>query len=176
MFLLFALWLVASMIGLILFTLTVVALLLWLNLRRHETGLTKAKIIYTDDDDETLVSHRHRLVGRPDYVARMPQGLVPVEVKSRSCGKGPYAGEKAQLFAYCVLVEETMGEPVRSGILKYADRELMVSFGEREHVWVFGLLEEMQQSRKSPEVARSHSQVGRCLRCGLRASCGQALG
>jgi CRISPR/Cas system-associated exonuclease Cas4 (RecB family) len=105
----------------------------------------------------------------------MPQGLVPIEVKSRSCSKGPYDGEKAQLFAYCLLVEETMGAPVRSGILRYADRELTVSFGERERAWVLGLLEEMQQSRNSREVARSHSHVRRCQRCGVRANCGQAL-
>jgi hypothetical protein len=32
-------------------SLAVVALLLWLNLRRHETGLTEGEIIYSDVDD-----------------------------------------------------------------------------------------------------------------------------
>jgi CRISPR/Cas system-associated exonuclease Cas4 (RecB family) len=166
------------MIGLILFVLAVVALLLWLNLRRHQTALTEGEIVYeaagTTRIDEALVSPRYKLVGRPDYVVRMPQGLVPVEVKSRSCCKGPHDSE-SQLFAYCLLVEEKMGAPVRSGILRYADRDLTVSFGERERAWVLGLLEQMQQSRNFRDVARSHSHERRCQRCGVRANCGQAL-
>jgi CRISPR-associated exonuclease Cas4 len=169
----------ASMIGLILLVLAVAALLLWFNLRRRETGLIEGEIVYeaagTTPIDNALVSPRYKLVGRPDYVVRMPQGLVPVELKSRPCRKGPYDGERAQLFAYCLLVEETMSAPVRSGILRYADRELTIPFGERERAWVLNLLAQMQQSRNSPEVARSHSHASRCQRCGVRASCGQAL-
>jgi CRISPR/Cas system-associated exonuclease Cas4 (RecB family) len=169
----------ASVIGLILLILAVVALLLWLNLRRRETGLTEGEIVYeaagTTRIDDALVSPRYKLVGRPDYVVRMSRGLLPVEVKSRPCRRGPYDGEKAQLFAYCLLVEETMGAPVRSGVLRYADRELVISFGERERAWVLGLLAQMQQSRHLSEVARSHSHVSRCQRCGVRARCGQAL-
>lgn len=168
------------MIGIILFVLAVVVLLLWINLRRHQIGLTEGEIVYeaagTTRIDDALVSRRYKLVGKPDYVARTPQGLVPVELKSRLCGKGgPRDGEKAQLFAYCLLVEETMAAPVRSGILRYADCELTVTFGERERAWVLELLGQMQQIRNSSEVARSHSHALRCQKCGVRASCGQAL-
>jgi hypothetical protein len=56
------------------------------------------------------ISHQHRLAGRPDYLTREAGGLVPVEVKSRSCGKsGPYRGERAQLLAYCLLAEQDLG-------------------------------------------------------------------
>jgi CRISPR-associated protein Cas4 len=167
------------MIGVILLVLAVVALLLWINLRRHQIGLTEGEIVYeaagTTRIDDALVSRNYKLVGKPDYVGRMQQGLVPIEVKSRLCGKGPRDSERAQLFAYCLLVEETMGAPVRSGILRYADRELTVSFGERERAWVLELLGQMQQTRNSSEVARSHSHARKCQRCGVRASCGQAL-
>lgn len=33
-------------------------------------------------------SSRYKLVGRPGYVARTPQGLMPIEVKSRGRAKG----------------------------------------------------------------------------------------
>ena len=167
------------MIGLVLLGVAVGALLLWLNLHRRETGLAGREIVYEAAGrmriDKTLVSRRYQLVGRPDYVVRMPEGLVPVEVKSRSYGKGPYDGEKAQLFAYCLLVEDQMGEPVRSGVLQYADHDITVPFGDRERAHVISLLAEMRSCRNSREVTRSHSHARRCQRCGVRASCGQAL-
>jgi CRISPR-associated exonuclease Cas4 len=167
------------MIGLILFILVVVAVLVWLNLRSREAGLTKGEIVYEAAGnlrfDKPLVSRRYKLAGRPDYVVQMARSLVPVEVKSRSCERGPYDGEKAQLFAYCLLVEELMGKPVQSGILQYADRKVTVSFGTSERAWVLGLLEEMRNCRNSRDVARSHSHMNRCRGCGVRASCDQAL-
>jgi CRISPR-associated exonuclease Cas4 len=171
--------LVAPMIGPMLLLLALIALLVWLNLRRREAGLTEGEIVYeaagNKRTDEPLVSRRYKLVGQPDYVVRMPQGLVPIELKSRSCGRGPYDGEKAQLFAYCLLVEETLGKPVSSGILKHADRDLTVPFGERERAWVSSLLEEMRSCQNSRDVPRSHSHAGKCRGCGVRASCDQAL-
>jgi CRISPR-associated exonuclease Cas4 len=67
---------------------------------------------------EPLVSHSLRLTGKPDYLNQTTAGLVPVEVKSRACGdRGPYEGEVAQLVAYCLLVEDVLGEPVPYGVL-----------------------------------------------------------
>lgn len=37
---------------------------------------------------------------------------MPIEVKSRPSGKGPYDRARAQLFAYCVPVEGIKGVPV----------------------------------------------------------------
>lgn len=90
---------------------------------------------------ETLVSNRHRLVGRPDYITRGKHGLVPVEVRSRACGaRGPYPGERAQLLAYCLLAEEALGERVAAGELRYRNRVVAVLFDDRErlespHCW-----------------------------------------
>jgi CRISPR/Cas system-associated exonuclease Cas4 (RecB family) len=99
---------------------------------------------------------------------------VPVEVKSRSFGRGPHDGEKAQLFACCLLVEE-WGQPVRERILQYADREMRMPFGDNERAWLLGLIAEMQRYESAADVARSLSQARKCQRCGVRANCGQAL-
>jgi CRISPR-associated exonuclease Cas4 len=142
----------------------------------------RGSVVYTDTDarqpGETLVSHRYGLIGRPDYVLRTKDGLVPVEVKSRSSGgRGPYPGETAQLFAYCLLVEEVTGEPVRSGVIAFADRRWPVAFGKRERRDILSILADMRDMQGRAAVSRDHAQAGKCRGCGFRAAdvCGQAL-
>ncbi|HTT16730.1 MAG TPA: PD-(D/E)XK nuclease family protein [Thermoplasmata archaeon] len=76
----------------------------------------------------TLRSDRYRLVGRPDLLREAPDGrLVPVELKHRKMPDGgPYPSHRTQLAAYCLLVEETTGRPPPFGVLRYADREVVL--------------------------------------------------
>jgi CRISPR/Cas system-associated exonuclease Cas4 (RecB family) len=105
-------------------------------------------------------------------------GSFPVEVKSRSCGKsGPYDGEKAQLCAYCLLVEELTGTTVRFGVIQYVDRECRVPFGNRERSYIADLLARIRQAKSLVQIGRSHTHARRCQTCGFRSAdvCGQAL-
>jgi hypothetical protein len=59
-------------------------------LRRHAVKRSTAlglagEVIYSDNDavDEGLVSHRYGLTGKPDYISREGEELIPVERKSR---------------------------------------------------------------------------------------------
>ena len=61
-----------------------------------------------------VVSDAHALVGRPDYIQRMGDQLIPVERNSRQLGSGAYEGELLQLAVYCLLVEERFGKPGNS--------------------------------------------------------------
>jgi CRISPR-associated exonuclease Cas4 len=161
-----------------------VALLAWLYFRSREKAgaLPQGTLAYSDTDGqrlhETLVSHRYGLAGRPDYVIRTTDGAIPVEVKSRSCGpRGPYAGEKAQLYAYCLLIEDVMGAPVRAGVIQFADRKWPVIFGDEQRQDILGILAEMRQLQGAADVRRSHANAGKCRGCGYRPVdiCGQAL-
>ena len=95
----------------------VLAFLVWTtaNHRISDIGLPEGRVVYQDVERRrtlarSLVSLRHGLTGKPDYLVETDDGLVPVEVKSRECPRsGPYAGDAAQLTAYCVLVEDTTG-------------------------------------------------------------------
>lgn len=156
----------------------------WAYFRGKEKAgtLPQGTIAYNDTDgqrlNETLVSHRYRMAGRPDYVIRTPEGAIPVEVKSRACGaQGPYPGERAQLFAYCLLVEEVIGEKVRSGEIQFADRKWSVTWGVEQRRTILGILDEMRAMQGAADVKRSHTQAGKCRGCGFRAPsvCGQAL-
>jgi CRISPR-associated exonuclease Cas4 len=164
--------------------LAVVALIAWASLRRLEKAgaLPPGSVTYADTDQrrpgETLVSHRYALAGRPDYVAQTSEGAIPVEVKSRSCGgKGPYPSETAQLFAYCLLVEDVMGEPVREGRLQFPDQTWAVAFGADQRRMILAVLDEMRHAQGAPNVQRNHTHAGKCRGCGFRAPnvCGQAL-
>lgn len=157
----------------LLFTLAALALLLWWFLRRRAAVLP-GEVVWRDTPEaRTLVSRRYELAGRPDYVVREASGLVPVEVKSRACGpRGPYASERAQLLAYCLLTEEALGGNVISGVLEYRDRRIVVPFGATERQEITALLTRMEAER---DAHRSHDQAGRCRGCGFRTQCDEAL-
>jgi CRISPR-associated exonuclease Cas4 len=156
----------------------------WLFFRRGSGfGPTTFGTVVYDDAGRTrpekvLVSDRHGLRGKPDYIARGPDGHFPVEVKSRSCGRsGPHDGEKAQLFAYCLLLEDATGGAVRSGVIEYGNCHHRVPFGDTERNWILGILAEMRAAGCARDVARNHRHARRCAACGFRngGTCGQAL-
>lgn len=157
----------------LLFALAALALLLWWFLRRRAAVLP-GEVVWRDTPEaRTLVSRRYELAGRPDYVVREARGLVPVEVKSRACGpRGPYASERAQLLAYCLLTEDALGASVTSGVLEYRDRRISVPFGQRERQEITTLLAQMDAES---DAHRSHDQAARCRGCGFRTQCSEAL-
>jgi CRISPR/Cas system-associated exonuclease Cas4 (RecB family) len=175
----------AQMMGAILLALTLVAVAVWLYLRkRSQVGPPSLGAVVYDDagrtrPEEALVSHKYGLVGKPDYIVQGTTEIFPVEVKSRSCGPaGPYDSEKAQLSAYCLLVEEMTGRTVRFGVIEFCNRQVRIPFGDRERAEIQEVLDEIRRARGVAEVARSHNHAQRCKRCGFRAAniCGQALG
>src|ERR1700686_2397615 len=93
------------------------------------TGLPTREILYADvgatfPQPTPLISKRYRLSGRPDYLVRVKDGIVPVELKSRpapSSGR-PYDGHLFQLAAYCLLVEDVCRVSVPYGVVKYEER------------------------------------------------------
>jgi CRISPR-associated exonuclease Cas4 len=81
----------------------VLAFLLRLHAQRRLAALDLAgEVVYWDDGAaaEVLVSHQHGLTGKPDYIRRECEELIPVERKSRSVSAtGAYDGELLQLAA-----------------------------------------------------------------------------
>lgn len=153
-----------------------------LRMKAKAGALPEGVLVYRDTDRhhvaQALVSHSYQLIGKPDYVVETQDGPVPVEVKSRACGdSGPFPGEKAQLYAYCLLVEDETGEPVQSGVIEYANRKWAVPFGRQERAEIIGILAVMRALQRASGVERSHTSAGKCRNCGFNAPdvCGQAL-
>lgn len=155
---------------------------LWVRARavRQETGLPAGRVTYVDTGawnrcERPLFSRRHRLTGRPDYLVRHRQGVIPVEVKSGAAPQHPYAAHILQLAAYCLLVEEQEGRSPPFGILKYSDRAFEIDYTSALRAELLHTLEAIRQDLRAREVDRSHEEPGRCWGCGYRDRCEQRL-
>jgi CRISPR-associated exonuclease Cas4 len=127
--------------------------------------------------ERPLVSEALELVGRPDYLIEADDGIVPVEVKSAACPPGgrPRDSHVAQLAAYCLLVEDVLGEHVPFGVIKYRDRDVQVEYTDELKEWALALIEEMREASDAEEVHRSHDDPRRCASCSLRDICTESL-
>jgi CRISPR-associated exonuclease Cas4 len=172
-----------------LFALGLLFLLLgWLIWRRSgtlraKTGLPAGRIVYADVPQtdwhapaQPLFSTTQNLVGKPDYLVRTRQGLIPVEVKSTTAPPVPYLGHVLQLAAYCLLVEETNGQTPPHGLLKYADALYEIDFTYELRQELLETMAQMRQARLAANVNRSHDQPQKCAHCGFRRVCEEAIG
>lgn len=146
--------------------------------RQQAAGLPAGQVIAADTSgwrraEQPLISHRHRLTGRPDYLVDAHEGLIPVEVKStRLRGDDPYDSHKLQLAAYCLLVEDTEGRRPPYGILHYANTTIRIPFDDALRGRLLDILAQMRRAQTGAELARSHDDPLRCSHCGYRHACG----
>lgn len=121
----------------------------------------------------TLRSYRYRLVGRPDALRRRDDGsLVPVELKHRAApARGPFASHLVQLGAYCLLVEDTTGQPPPFGVLRYTDREVHVRWDEEQRRRVLAIL----GRATAPYEGRADPSPEKCRRCVWSPRCDASL-
>jgi CRISPR-associated exonuclease Cas4 len=126
---------------------------------------------------QNLYSARYGLSGRPDRIMRTPRGIVPVELKSSAAPRtGPHEAQLAQLFAYCLLLEEHYQSTVREGIIEYSDRAFTIPFDDQGRKWILALIAEVREAKRlQAEPGRSHRHAGRCRACGFRDGCSEAL-
>lgn len=177
--------------------LLLVAFVAWLAARggARRADLPEGRIIYSDTgspvgriapvsmnergerQEKPLLSYRHGLVGRPDYLVQTDEGVVPVEAKSTTCPASgvPYESHLMQLACYCLLVEEATGESVPFGVIRYRDRQLRVDYTEELRESLLELLAEMREARQAEDVHRSHEEAARCAACSYREICVESL-
>lgn len=162
------------LIGLLL--LAMGAFLLWVSSRRKEKlGLPGGKLITADTEqwrrcEREFFSHRHRLVGRPDFVFREHGRLIPVEVKSSQAPERPYRSHILQLAAYCLLIEEAEGAPPPYGVIAYRGGHFRVEYSPALKRELLQVMEEMRETARSgapPEGVFDQ----RCARCGYNKLC-----
>lgn len=154
---------------------------LWLaNRRQVAAGLPSGRVVFMDTErirrlEAPLFDPALNLTGRPDYVVRRSEGLIPIEVKSRRAPFRPYPSHILQLAAYCKLVESTYRERPPYGVVKYTDRAFALDFDLSLDNKLLDVLAEMRRKEGS-QPNRSHESSRRCLACGYRQICDQALG
>jgi CRISPR-associated exonuclease Cas4 len=148
---------------------------------RHTSGLPWGRVTATDTSgwrraEKPLVSRRFGLVVKPDYLLTTRAGVVPVEVKPSRTAQQPYESDLMQLAAYCLLVEETTGQPPRYGLLRYANQTFRMPYTDEVRDELLAVLNEIRADRDAADVARSHHQGARCSSCGLFDDCSDRLG
>jgi len=162
--------------------LAVLGLLLWWQAERQRraSGLPQGRVVYRDTSawgrvEKALYDPQTNLTGRPDYLVRQGEMLIPVEVKSSRVKDAPYDGHLYQLAAYCLLTERTWGVRPAYGILQYANRTFEIPYTPQLERDLLALLDEMRAARRKRSLPRSHSQTARCRACGYRHICDQRL-
>lgn len=166
------------MIGAGLLLLALLLLVLAVRLRRA-TGVPWARVRLSDSGwqrlDQPLLAPRAGLVGKPDYVIETRGRLVPIEVKPGRHAAAPYESDLMQLAAYCLLLEEALGQPPPYGLLRYAHHTFRLDYTPAVREALLALLEQMRADQRAADVARSHDQAARCRACGLRLQCTHRL-
>ena len=157
--------------------------LIWFLAQRvsRATGLPTGRVVYTDTGgwgrlERPLFSRRLQLTGKPDYLVRVGQGYVPVEVKSgHAPAKGAYDSHIYQLAAYCALVAEAYGRRPAYGLIQYADKTLAVDYTPALEADLLELLADIRADSEEAEVSRSHNSRARCQACGFWEVCDERL-
>lgn len=155
--------------------------LLWQGARwRHAAGLPSGRVIYDDSRarikvERPLYDSSLGLTGKPDYVIKQGQALIPVEIKSGYAPSYPYEGHIYQLAAYCLLLQRVTGNRPSMGIIQYRNRSFEVDYTPEIENALLELLEEIRYHEKRGRADRSHEDPARCARCGFRAVCDQRL-
>ncbi|MGQ9501150.1 MAG: CRISPR-associated protein Cas4 [Anaerolineae bacterium] len=149
--------------------------------RRRASCLPAGRIVSADVASlrvpgKPLFSKRFQLVGQPDYLLTTRVGMIPVEIKSSKTPPHPYPSHILQLAAYCLLIEEAEGQPPPYGFIKYPDRMFQVPYTPELRHMLLDALEAMRADlAHQTEVHRDHRETRRCLMCGYRETCGEAL-
>jgi len=162
------------------------AFVLWILSRRvsDTSGLPAGRVVYSDMGnaqawgrvERPLFSQRLQLTGKPDYLVRDGDAVIPVEVKSgRAPADGPYDSHIFQLAAYCALAAEAYGRRPSHGLIKYADKIFAVDYTPQLESELMTLLDEIRRDADSDDAHRSHDSAARCRACGFREVCGEEV-
>ncbi len=147
---------------------------------RRKAGIPSGRMIYIDSNqwikvDKPLFDKRLRLTGKPDYLVRQGKQVIPIEVKSGRAPGQPHPWHISQLAAYGMLVEAEYGTRPDYGILHYANRTLAIDFTPTLETSTVAIIQEMQKRTSQIQIDRSHHDQNRCIHCGYRSMCDQAL-
>lgn len=139
-------------------------------------GIPTGTLLYSDltTPAEPFFSRRLQLAGKPDYVLRQDEHLVPVEVKTGH-HTHPQPSHVLQLAAYCQLLEDTSGEFIPYGILILNNQSTQIPFDPGLRFSLEQTLERMRRILRTGHVTLNHHDPHRCVRCSQREHCTVSL-
>ena len=148
--------------------------------QRRKIGIPSGRVIFTDTNkwgkvETPLYDPELRLTGKPDYLVRKGNLVIPIEVKSGQAHQQPAEWHIYQLAAYCLLVEYKYGIRPTHGMINYPNRTFAVDFTKDLEETTKDIIHTMQERTSQIQVDRSHQEQRRCHHCGYRSVCDQAL-
>lgn len=136
----------------------------------------KGKIEYIDmGDSKVYRSDRYMLTGKPDYVIKLDDRVIPVEEKKGRTPQGPLFSHILQLSAYCLLIEESTGKAPPYGLLKYPEHEHQIEYNDDLKKVLLQKLDEMREAERKGEAHRNHDRPGKCRFCSRKDVCPEKL-
>ncbi|AWM39155.1 PD-(D/E)XK nuclease superfamily protein [Gemmata obscuriglobus] len=148
-----------------------IVLLLFAAWGRRVRGLGAGETVALDN--VTLVSSKHRLVGRPDRVVKQGDALIPEEWKS---ARRVSHGHRLQLGTYFILIEAEYGLRPPHGVIVLGDgSRVTVANTEALRAEVLATAAKIRAQRRhlmSPVPV--DQPKAKCGACGQRGNCTQA--
>ncbi len=143
--------------------------------RRRALGLPEGELVYEDADGEggLLSSASYPLVGKPDYIVKLPDGRpVPIELKLNvHDATVPHSNHAVQLAAYCLILEDYFEHAPPYGILRYADREFTIEYTPALRKKVIRLLTEMARCSERQPPPLKTQRAAKCRACAFQSIC-----
>lgn len=147
--------------------------------KKAKQGIKEGEVHYVDTPEgqkrsEVLMSDIHNVSGRPDYILKINNKSIPVEIKTGRVPKGPLFSHIIQLACYLLIIENNYGTPPY-GILRYGDREHKIEYTEDLRKTLLEKIAEMRVALRTSEAHRNHRRPGKCRSCSRRAKCPERL-
>jgi CRISPR-associated exonuclease Cas4 len=146
---------------------------------RRLHGIYEGKIEYTDKMDKKsrlLYSKKYGLRGKPDYIVKINNKYIPVEVKTGKIPKGPHFSHIIQIAAYCLLIHDNYKIRPPFGIITYSkEQKHKINYDNKLEELVKEKIQDMRECIKKNEAHRNHKRVGKCSYCSRRKKCPEKL-
>lgn len=150
----------------------VFALALYLLAKRRP--IPWGKIMYSDvlRIEKPLYSKTLAIAGKPDFILKKGDNLIPVEYKSSKKPLKPYKSHILQLAAYCWLIEENYNVKSPYGYIVYGKTKFKVKYDDRLRGELINTVGQMRNFLKlSLAEASQHRNGERCRKCSSKQVC-----
>ena len=140
---------------------------------KDKYNIPSGKITYQDLNiiAKPFFSKRYRISGKPDYIVKINNCYIPIEVKS-SVYKEPKKNHILQLAAYCQLLEENFESFVPYGILIYSDSSKhKIPFDPKIRFEFESSIKDMRHIMKTGKITRNHNDLFKCKNCSMHQYC-----
>ena len=146
------------------------------NKKRAKLKIPKGKITYSDLNipAKSLFSKKYLLAGKPDYIIKKKNNLIPVEIKTGNYTI-PQKNHIMQLASYCQLIEDNFQSFVPYGVIIYPSIDFKIPFNPGIRFELENTIKEMRNSIKSNFVKRKHHDFQKCQNCSMKLYCKEKI-